>query len=319
MKIATVSIIVPIYNTEKYLIECLDSIVGQTYKNLEIILVDDGSHDSSGGIADEYAKKDKRIKVIHQKNAGVSSARNTGIAKARGEYLCFVDSDDYIRKDFIKNLVTSIRKYNVDTTTTTKLSPIDDKNVKDTEVLDTGKALVRMYYGDLEKSDNGVQMFTAKILKDNGIIYDKNQRISEDFNFFAQVLIASDKVAIDHRKMYYYRPNQSSVMHQALNSDFFKAIENKSAVGLAVADKYPGLREAIKIDVFSSSVSLAVRGYQERESWQKEFMQIWYNLNAYKWQTLFNINAKPRIRMAALLYCLFGNRFATIILRSIKR
>ena len=91
-----ISIIVPVYNVEKYLNECIDSIIAQTYSNIEIILVNDGSTDASGKICDEYAEKDGRIKVIHQVNAGLSAARNAGMAVATGEYLYFVDSDDYV-------------------------------------------------------------------------------------------------------------------------------------------------------------------------------------------------------------------------------
>lgn len=102
-----VSIVVPIYNTAKYLPACLDSILAQTHQDLEIILIDDGSTDESGQIADTYAKKDKRIKVIHQKNAGQSSARNRGIKEAKGEYLSFIDSDDKIKPDFIEKLLNA--------------------------------------------------------------------------------------------------------------------------------------------------------------------------------------------------------------------
>lgn len=102
-----VSVIIPIYNTEKYLKKCLNSIINQTHKNLEIILVDDGSTDNSGKIADDYAKKDKRIKVIHQKNQGQSTARNNGLKKATGDFVSFIDSDDEISKDFYqKHLAT---------------------------------------------------------------------------------------------------------------------------------------------------------------------------------------------------------------------
>lgn len=102
---AIVSIIVPIYNTEKYLKTCLDSILRQSYKNLEIILVDDGSTDGSSKIVDDYAKKDKRIKAIHKKNSGQSAARNDGLNKATGEFLCFIDSDDEIDPNYIKDLL----------------------------------------------------------------------------------------------------------------------------------------------------------------------------------------------------------------------
>ena len=93
-----ISIIVPVYKVEKYIDRCVESIINQTYKNIEIILVDDGSPDNCPKICDEWAKKDKRIRVIHKENRGVSSARNVGIDVAKGKYIGFVDSDDYIEK-----------------------------------------------------------------------------------------------------------------------------------------------------------------------------------------------------------------------------
>lgn len=99
-----ISVIVPVYQVEKYLVRCLESVVNQTYKNLEIILVDDGSTDASGEICDEYAEKDDRIKVIHKENGGLSSARNAGLDIAQGEYIAFVDSDDWIAPDMYQCL-----------------------------------------------------------------------------------------------------------------------------------------------------------------------------------------------------------------------
>lgn len=109
-----VSVIIPVYNVEKYLEECIESVIKQTYKNLEIILVDDGSKDNSGYICDEYKKKDERIKVIHKPNGGLSDARNVGIDIAKGEYIAFLDSDDYIEEDMYEILVKNIEKANAD-------------------------------------------------------------------------------------------------------------------------------------------------------------------------------------------------------------
>ena len=107
---AKVSIVVPIYNVEKYLEQCVDSIINQTLKEIEIILVDDGSPDNCPQMCDEYAKKDSRIKVVHKKNGGLSSARNAGIEVATGDYIGFVDSDDYIVNDATLKLETWIKE-----------------------------------------------------------------------------------------------------------------------------------------------------------------------------------------------------------------
>ena len=106
-----VSIVVPVYNAKNYIKRCIESLVCQTYHNLEIILVDDGSSDGSEKICDEYAKEDDRIKVIHKKNSGVSDSRNAGIEAADGDYILFVDSDDYINENTVEdNLKTAIEK-----------------------------------------------------------------------------------------------------------------------------------------------------------------------------------------------------------------
>jgi glycosyltransferase involved in cell wall biosynthesis len=115
MKNPTISVIVPVYNVEKYLDECIQSIVSQTFKDIEIILVNDGSTDSSGLICDQWMQKDERIKVIHKKNGGLSSARNAGIDAAQGKYIIFVDSDDYwIGTDSLAHLYDTAEKFDAD-------------------------------------------------------------------------------------------------------------------------------------------------------------------------------------------------------------
>lgn len=109
-----ISVIIPIYNVEPYLRQCLDSVVNQTYQNIEIILVDDGSTDNCGAICDEYAQKDDRIVVIHRKNGGVSAARNDGIDRATGEWVAFVDPDDWLDVNFYECLFDAMRDQNID-------------------------------------------------------------------------------------------------------------------------------------------------------------------------------------------------------------
>ena len=114
VKMKTVSVVIPVYNVEKYLPECLDSVIDQTYKNLQIIIVDDGSTDSSGKICDEYAEKDNRIIVVHQKNAGAGAAKNTALKIADGKYLAFVDSDDFLELDAFEHMVSILAKNSAD-------------------------------------------------------------------------------------------------------------------------------------------------------------------------------------------------------------
>ncbi len=114
MELPIITVIIPVYNVEKYIDRCILSVINQTYKNLEIILVDDGSPDRCGKICDEYAKKDNRIKVIHKENGGLSDARNAGLDIASGDYIGFVDSDDYIHPDMYKLLYEAVSEYSAD-------------------------------------------------------------------------------------------------------------------------------------------------------------------------------------------------------------
>lgn len=108
------SVIVPVYNVEQYLKQCIDSILNQTFKNFELILVDDGALDSCPQICDNYSKHDDRVKVIHKKNGGLSSARNAGIKVAKGKFLTFIDSDDWISKNYFEEMMKEQDKYNAD-------------------------------------------------------------------------------------------------------------------------------------------------------------------------------------------------------------
>ncbi|MFQ6739306.1 MAG: glycosyltransferase family 2 protein, partial [Alphaproteobacteria bacterium] len=109
-----VSVIIPVYNTEKFLPQCLNSIIYQTYKNLEIIIVNDGSTDNSDEICQTFAKHDKRIKIIYQTNSGVSAARNKGLLNATGDYVHFIDSDDYINLDYYEKIISGNKNINAD-------------------------------------------------------------------------------------------------------------------------------------------------------------------------------------------------------------
>lgn len=149
-----ISIIMPVYKVEEYLEKCIESVLKQTYTNLQIILVDDGSPDNCGKICDEYAKKDPRIEVIHKVNGGLSDARNVGIAKAKGKYIGFVDSDDYIKEDMYEILINLIKEYDADVSICNLYDVID------------GKEYIR-------NNENGIQKYSRlEILKE--VLLDKN-------------------------------------------------------------------------------------------------------------------------------------------------
>ena len=134
-----ISVIIPMYNVEKYLNDCVDSVLNQSFKNLEVILVDDGSPDNSGKIADEYAKKDKRVKVIHKKNGGISDARNVGLENATGDYIMFIDSDDFLLPDALMILENKIEKENADYVIANYINSDESGNLWDSPVFSEEK------------------------------------------------------------------------------------------------------------------------------------------------------------------------------------
>lgn len=218
MKEKLVSIIVPMYNSEKYLDKCIESILNQDYKNIELILVNDGSIDNTEKIARSYAKKDKRVIVINQENMGVSEARNNGINHSFGEYITFIDSDDFIDSDFISYYVKLIEKNNVDVVLSRM--PIkyrDDmiipaQKVEKIEIIDGREcALEMLYYKIFISSWN--KLFRKDLLINNNIFFEKNLSFGEGFNFSVDAFMKAKKVCITSICKYYYRvDNIESVM-----------------------------------------------------------------------------------------------------------
>lgn len=214
-----VSIIVPVYNGQRYLGECIDSILNQDYENIELIIVNDGSKDASSKIIDEYAKKDKRVKAIYQKNSGVSSARNNGINNANGEYITFVDADDYLEKNYVGYLCNLIVENDADISLTPFPNKVTEGNKKinnkidDYIVLWSGEDAIKnmLYYKVVISSWN--KMFSLKLLKKNKVSFNTNLSFGEGFDFTIASFQHSNKVAVGHKRVYNYRvDNANSVM-----------------------------------------------------------------------------------------------------------
>lgn len=197
MKNGLISVIVPVYKTEQYLKRCIESILNQTYTNLEIILVNDGSPDKCPEIIDSYKKKDSRIITIHQKNGGQSSARNTGIKRASGQYISFVDSDDELHKDFYKSLIESFND-NVDLTMSgmlyRKLYLGTEESVYLRKLRPRGKNeplqnyVLRLLVADGRLYSVLNKLFRASIIKENALRFEEGLYFAEDTEFVLRYL-----------------------------------------------------------------------------------------------------------------------------------
>lgn len=210
-----VSVIVPIYNVEKYIGKCILSIIEQTYKNIEIILVDDGSLDDSGNIADEYATRDNRIKVIHKANAGVSAARNSGLDAATGDFVCFSDGDDYVMPYYVEHLLklcltdNADVAYTVDMYTTFHNEHVANSHVKVITPEDATENIL------CYKVPIGVysKLFNREFLVKNNIRFLEDVYIGEGFNFNTACFQRANKVVMSNERIYFYRrDNEASAM-----------------------------------------------------------------------------------------------------------
>lgn len=215
----TVSIVIPVYNVEKYLSECLDSVINQTYKDLQIIIVDDGSTDSSGKICDQYAEKDNRITVIHQKNAGAANAKNTGLDNVKGEYLAFVDSDDWVEHNWIETLVNAMEKYDVDVVEC-GFDNVFVNEVEEGKVYTDGEMLTTEDYF-IQYNENWVSVifwnkfFRAELTE--GIRFRKERRCIDDEFYTYKVVSNAKKMVRVSGILYHYRQRKSSAAHSEKN------------------------------------------------------------------------------------------------------
>ena len=234
-----ISIVVPVYNVENCLSYCVESLRQQTYKNIEIILVDDGSTDSSGEICDQYAREDDRIKVLHIENGGLSNARNTGVKESSTDWIVFIDSDDYYDHRAIEYLVELRDKYRVDLVATPVIEVRDYENSdflgdfreKYSGKLDRRTALEQMFYGNYVGTHSGGKLYKKEILLrfpyPNGMLY-------EDLALAYEHIASCENIAVSDLTLYKYYRRPGSIVNSKYSDrllDFYKAMEwNRSYI-----------------------------------------------------------------------------------------
>lgn len=224
-----VSIIIPVYNAEKYLDNCLNSVVNQTLSSIEIIIVNDGSNDASLSICEKYAIRDNRINIINKKNEGVSIARNTGIEFATGEYIMFVDSDDWIDLNMCEVMVNEIISKDADIVFCNHIKEYNDKSKREEfdskrEFIGNNAVKSDIILPLIEEDDGDIhhkrasfrspwgKLFKRSIIMNNNIRFNKNLIIGEDFIFDLEYLKYCSRVSMDERNLYHYRINEDSVL-----------------------------------------------------------------------------------------------------------
>lgn len=308
-----VSVVVPVYNVEKYLSRCIDSISRQSYSNLQIILVDDGSKDNSAVICDEYSKKDTRISVIHKTNGGLSDARNVGIDNAKGDYICFIDSDDFVRETYVEDLLNAILKYNADIAVclfekgnSDKFNDVVENKQQNEIILNNIGAVDKLYDEVLN-----VSMVVAW-----NKLYSKNLfykirfpvgKVHEDEFTTPKLLFGANKIVIINKKDYYYFQSPNSIMRSEFNINRFDAL-------LALENRMQFFQSSGLDDLYNKTV-------YSYFNLIFNFIDIINEQNIDKKYKLFLCNKaknimkiimmnkffKFKLRFFALIFCLFPN------------
>lgn len=317
-----VSVIVPVYNVKSYLQECFDSICRQSYQNIEIILIDDGSTDGSGELCDELAARDDRAAVLHKENGGLSDARNAGLRIARGNWISFIDSDDYVSPIFIEVLLNAVLKTGCEMSAVPFGKAFNDGSgcelinsidfVPDAEPLESHDVQYRMLYQSLDtgaqwrlysKRSLGVDPFPV------GLYY-------EDLASVYKIIHKLDKVAVvDCRGLYAYRMRRDSIIRQN-----YKHLKGESALKISdqlfadISKWYPDLTDAAASRCFSVCRMVFAQvphsGSDDTSGFFKaDADALWAVLKRHRRIVLLDSAARKRERLAALFACLGFSAF----------
>ncbi len=243
---AKISIIIPVYNAEKYLDDCMDSVLNQTFEDFELILVNDGSTDRSGELCDEYAKNDKRIKVVHTENNGQGSARNTGIDMATGEYIGFVDCDDYIDYDMYEVLYDNMVRENADLSmcALVDIFPgkiIHNKGKDDFYIMDSREAIKTVMEAEITSVTPVNKLYKRSLFKD--IRFPVGQDMGEDAAIMIDLIMLCDKVVLTAEEKYYYVHRGSSSTLRPFEKKDLSVIKVYKKNYKTIMDNYPDLMQ----------------------------------------------------------------------------
>jgi len=296
-----VSIIIAIYNIEDYLSACLDSVINQTYRNLEIIAIDDGSTDDSTKIAQAYAAKDKRIKVYTKPNGGLSDARNYGYAKSTGEYIAFLDGDDYVSKYYIETLLNcaienesdiSTCKYKL--TRTTNDYSLEKKPTVKTTTYTAEEALKRLYYQKDVTNCTWCKLYKRELFAN--IEFPKGKKY-EDLATTYKAFAKANRISICQATLLYYVQRESSIMGQAFRPERLDGLNFAQEAVDFTKKHYPNLERAAVNRVFTEAVHI-FEEINPRKN-KEELRVVWETIRQYRGIVKADKESKKNMRAYA--------------------
>lgn len=308
---AKVSIIVPIYNVESYVERCIQSLLAQTLEEIEIILIEDGSPDRSGEICDRYEAKDKRIRVIHQENLGVSMARNRGVSIAKGEYIGFVDPDDFVTEDMYERLYGAIKQYEADIAVcrmqkvenNRQLSSIEESETKKPLILNHTEALRELFKGRLYRFSLCNKLFSRSCFKEVSFPKGRGyEDLSTSYKLFSN---AQNTVYIDFIGYIYIR-RENSALHSPYSEKKLQAFIGWKEIIEFMNVHYHALMQEV-IACFSfwvmDTIYIILKEVNEKKKQEKFLRSIQMEVKNYKYDIEHNHILSWRTKLVMIAFC----------------
>lgn len=286
-----ISVIVPVYNVDKYLNKCLYSLLAQTIiSKMEIILIDDGSTDSCGQICDEYADLHEAVRVFHQQNQGVSTARNTGLSKASGEYIAFVDADDFVEPWYFERMLTLAKVENADLIVFDYWLDFTDGTIMKyrkktgTRIWNQKEALKEFLSGGTIGVNLFDKIFRRDLLRE--LRFDDQIRIGEDLFFIFQFLLNVQNVCGNFTPGYHYFQREGSAMHISFGDKYFDVIEVSDRINRVISCHYPDLIPYARALYIHSEYKTLERAYKfkDYDSYQQKLEEMKCDLRNYRFR-----------------------------------
>lgn len=302
METPLISVILPIYNVQSYLPRCMDSLFRQTYYNLELIMVDDGSDQACAELCDEYLKMDDRVVVYHKKNGGLSDARNYGIACAKGEFITCIDPDDYVDCDYVEYLYKLVKKYNskmsiVQHRVRFNSGRIRDNGTSGDEKLEIKKCLERMLYHNIIDTSAWGKLYHRSLFE--SVEYPKG-KIFEDIGTTYKLMMQCEYIAVGYESKYNYIFHENSIVNGKFKLAKLDLLEMTDRMAADVVQQYPELKRAtLRRQVYSRfstlNQMLNIDGHEEI----KEKIITYIKKN--RWEIIKNPLAPKRDKLAIIL------------------
>jgi glycosyltransferase involved in cell wall biosynthesis len=295
-----ISIIVPVYNVENYIDHCIETLIKQTYKKIEILIIDDGSTDSSGYICDEIKKQDNRIKVFHKQNGGLSDARNFGMERMMGKYILFVDSDDYLPCDAIEYLYQLLKKYNADISIGKVLmtSSLNENKFNETEkieIFNNKEAIREMLYAKRYTTSPCGKLYRKELFED--IKFPVN-KIFEDFHTIYKVLYKGNVIVSSMKTVYDYYQRNGSITNSKYSPKKLEALRALENIKKDIDINEYGIDKAYASKLIESIFSI-ISLDADKKTIQKE--NLWRQVKMYRKVVIMDNQATNRVRSYALL------------------